>query len=101
MSDKDLCEYIAHFTINIVTTEAKVTTMDDLVRPDLQNYSPASNLSLNEEIRKRLAAGETIYHFAFGQSPFPIIETAVEALKEYAGENAYLPVAGKHNTLLL
>ncbi|XP_071157014.1 aspartate aminotransferase-like [Mytilus edulis] len=68
--------------------------MDDLVRPDLQNYSPASNLSLNEEIRKRLAAGETIYHFAFGQSPFPVIETAVEALKEYAGENAYLPVAG-------
>lgn len=66
----------------------------DLVRPDLENYSPASNLSLNETIKKRLDAGEKIYHFAFGQSPFPVIETAVNALKEYAGENAYLPVAG-------
>lgn len=67
----------------------------DLVRPDLANYSPASNLSLNETIKKRIGAGEKIYHFAFGQSPFPVIETAVEALKQYAGENAYLPVAGK------
>jgi hypothetical protein len=69
--------------------------MDDLVRPDLSNYAPVSNLSLNEEIRNRLKGGEIIYHFAFGQSPFPVIETAVEALKEHAGENAYLPVAGR------
>lgn len=52
-------------------------------------------MGLNEIIKDRIANGEKIYHMAFGQSPFPIYEKAVERLKEHAGENEYLPVAGK------
>ncbi|XP_033732889.1 LOW QUALITY PROTEIN: aspartate aminotransferase-like [Pecten maximus] len=66
----------------------------DLVRTDLRGYAPASNLAFNEEIRKLIEQGEKVYHFAFGQSPFPLIEIATEALKENAQQNAYLPVAG-------
>ena len=45
-------------------------------------------------------AGRTIYHFAFGQSPFPVMEHAVEALKQHAGENAYLDVQGQYKVTL-
>ncbi|XP_078608061.1 aspartate aminotransferase-like [Branchiostoma floridae x Branchiostoma japonicum] len=65
-----------------------------LLRPDLANYRPASNLMLNEKIRTLRKAGEKVYHLAFGQSPFPIYEGAIKALRQHAGENKYLPVAG-------
>ncbi|XP_078331755.1 aspartate aminotransferase-like isoform X2 [Crassostrea virginica] len=68
--------------------------MTDLVRTDLAEYAPASNLLFNEHIRDLIQSGKKIYHFAFGQSPFPVVETAVQALRNHAGENAYLPVAG-------
>ena len=45
--------------------------------------------------------GEEVYHLAFGQSPFSIPECFVDALKENAHINDYLPVAGgdmRHNT---
>ena len=38
--------------------------------------------------------GEQVFHLAFGQSPFPIPDCFVNALKEYADRNEYLPVAG-------
>ena len=69
--------------------------MTDLVRTDLAEYAPASNLLFNEHIRDLIQSGKKIYHFAFGQSPFPVVETAVQALRNHAGENAYLPVAGR------
>lgn len=69
--------------------------MTDLVRTDLAEYAPASNLLFNEHIRDLIQSGRKIYHFAFGQSPFPVVESAVQALKDHAGENAYLPVAGR------
>ncbi|XP_041372362.1 aspartate aminotransferase-like [Gigantopelta aegis] len=68
--------------------------MSSLLRPDLSDYSGASNLAFNEEIKHMMDEGTTIYHFGFGQSPFPVIEVAVEALKKNAGQNAYLPVSG-------
>lgn len=68
--------------------------MQNLVRRSLINYSPASNLMHNEKIREMMAAGKTVYHFGFGQSPFPLMDKATERLQKYAGEHAYLPVAG-------
>lgn len=68
--------------------------MEDLVRETLENYGPASNLMHNEKIRELLAKGEKVYHFGFGQSPFPLMENAADRLKKHAAESAYLPVAG-------
>ena len=64
------------------------------LRDNLENYGPASNLAHNEKIREMIADGRPIYHFGFGQSPFPLLGTAVEALKRHASKSAYLPVAG-------
>lgn len=69
-------------------------THEDLVRKDLNEYSPASNLLLNERVKELMAAGKIVYHLAFGQSPFPVMESAVSTLVQNAGKNAYLPVAG-------
>ena len=65
-----------------------------LVRSELSNYHPASNLTLNTKVKQLLADGQTIYHLAFGQSPFPVLESAREALAQNADQNGYLPVTG-------
>ena len=66
-----------------------------MVRPDLHDYCPASNLAFNEKIKLLIKKGEKVYHFAFGQAPFPIMDGMVKALGDHAHENAYLPVAGR------
>ena len=68
--------------------------MATYLRDNLENYGPASNLMHNEKVREMIADGRPIYHFGFGQSPFPLLETAVESLKRHASKAAYLPVAG-------
>lgn len=44
-----------------------------------------------KEMRSR---GEEVYHFGFGQSPFPVPNPMVEELKKHAHEKDYLPVGG-------
>lgn len=67
---------------------------EDLIRSDLNEYAPASNLLLNEKVKGLMAAGKPVYHLAFGQSPFPVMQSAVAALAQNAEKNAHLPVAG-------
>lgn len=69
-------------------------TRKDLVRSDLSGHAPASNLMLNEKIKDLMAAGKTVYHLAFGQSPFPVMESARVTLAQNVDKTAYLPVAG-------
>ena len=76
------------------------TTGIDLIREDLLKYGVAVNLSFNEIVKERIENGEAIFHMAFGQSPFPIYKKAIEKLKDHAGENAYLPVAGNNFSLI-
>ena len=72
----------------------KKASMTTYLRDNLESYGPASNLMHNEKVREMIADGKPIYHFGFGQSPFPILDTAVESLKKHASKSAYLPVAG-------
>ncbi|XP_037795749.1 uncharacterized protein LOC119591104 [Penaeus monodon] len=66
----------------------------DLVRPDLANSAAASNLAFNEKVKAMIRAGRKIYHFAFGQSPFPVPPCLVKAMQEYAHVHEYLPMTG-------
>ena len=70
-----------------------------VVRRDLQGYSPASNLAFNNEIKRRQAAGESIVHLAFGQSPFPVPQAMQDALRLHAPVHEYLPVTGRCNAV--
>ena len=65
-----------------------------MIRPDLLGHAPAGNLTLNDKIKELLSSGKTVYHLAFGQSPFPVMESALRSLAMNAGQTAYLPVTG-------
>lgn len=64
------------------------------MNPNIKNLIPSSTLRMNELSQQLEKAGQTIYKFGFGQSPFPVPKVMVDALRQYAAEKSYLPVAG-------
>ena len=63
------------------TKMAEVIDFGNILREDLTNYSGASNLKFNEKIKSLKASGKEIYHFGFGQSPFPVPAPFVKQLQ--------------------
>ncbi len=51
-------------------------------------------LAINERIKHLEESGQKVYRFGFGQSPFPVPDIMVEALKQHAHQKGYLPVQG-------
>ncbi|KAK0410158.1 hypothetical protein QR680_004983 [Steinernema hermaphroditum] len=67
---------------------------DEIIRGDLRHSGGASNLEFNNRIKAMIAGGQTVYHFGFGQSPFPVPEPIVEGLRKHADKYEYLSVPG-------
>lgn len=65
-----------------------------MLNPDVVNLKESATLKINQLAKKMRAEGKTIYHFGFGQSPFPVHKKIVDALKKYAHEKDYLPTLG-------
>ena len=61
---------------------AEVSYFGNVLREHLTNYTGASNLKFNEKIKSLKEAGQEIYHFGFGQSPFPVPAPFVKHLKD-------------------
>ncbi|MBT8373078.1 MAG: aminotransferase class I/II-fold pyridoxal phosphate-dependent enzyme [Deltaproteobacteria bacterium] len=64
------------------------------LNPNIRKLKPSATLLINQKIKEWRNKGRTIYHFGFGQSPFPVPNAVVEALKEHATANSYLPTEG-------
>jgi len=64
------------------------------INKDISQLKPSATLLINEAVKKLRAEGEKIYHFGFGQSPFPIPSKIVKSLKKNAKCNHYLPTVG-------
>lgn len=60
----------------------------------VRGLEPSATLSINELCAKLVQNGHEIFKFGLGQSPFPVPEPVVEALKENAHQKDYLPVKG-------
>ena len=60
----------------------------------VKGLEPSSTLKINETSRKLEDKGEKIFKFGFGQSPFQIPTDIVNALKDNAYQNKYLPMQG-------
>lgn len=60
----------------------------------IQNLKPSSTLAINQKVKKLRSSGKTIFHFGFGQSPFPIHSSITIALKDHVKDNNYLPTNG-------
>lgn len=68
---------------------------NSMVREVLRSEAGASNLALNEKVRAKIASGQNLTHFGFGQSPFPPMNLAKKALQDNAHQTAYEPVQGQ------
>ena len=64
------------------------------INQNLLTLKPSATLQINEKVRFLREKGKKVYHFGFGQSPFPIHPEIVTSLKEQAENNHYLPVNG-------
>ena len=62
--------------------------------PGLDGLPRSATLAINERSAALQRAGREVIRFGLGQSPFPVPECVVAALREHAQEKDYLPVEG-------
>ena len=68
--------------------------MSKIIKDHIAQLKPSATLAINEESNKLKISGKKVYKFGFGQSPFPVPESIVSALKNNANKNTYLPMQG-------
>ncbi|NVB37710.1 aminotransferase class I/II-fold pyridoxal phosphate-dependent enzyme [Pseudenhygromyxa sp. WMMC2535] len=54
----------------------------------------SATVAINERCNQLIADGRQVYKLGLGQSPFPVPESVVEALRQNAHQKDYLPVKG-------
>ena len=68
--------------------------MNDYTKKNIKSLKPSSTLAINEKSKELILKGKKVYKFGFGQSPFPIPEKVVSALKKNADKKEYMPIQG-------
>ncbi len=68
--------------------------MTSKVKNKILKLKESSTLVINEKSKELISKGKKVYQFGFGQSPFPVPEKIVEALKINAHRKEYLPIQG-------
>jgi aspartate aminotransferase len=64
------------------------------LNPLLDGVKESATLAINQKVAKFRAQGQSIIHFGFGQSPFPVASEIKQALIEHAGNKHYLQGEG-------
>ena len=68
--------------------------MNKIIKDQINQLRPSATLAINEESNRLKRSGKKVYKFGFGQSPFPVPDSIVSALKNNANKNTYLPMLG-------
>tara|TARA_B100000963_G_scaffold330311_1_gene320333 strand:+ start:4100 stop:5335 length:1236 start_codon:yes stop_codon:yes gene_type:complete len=68
--------------------------MRNLTKKSILKLKQSSTLVINEKCKELIKRGKKVYQFGFGQSPFPVPEKIVNALKDNAHRKEYLPIQG-------
>ena len=68
--------------------------MNKIIKDQIDRLKPSATLAINEESNKLKKEGKKVYKFGFGQSPFPVPESIVSALRINADKHTYLPMQG-------
>jgi len=68
--------------------------IDCRLSPAVRTLKPSATLAINEHTARLAAQGREVFRLGFGQSPFPVPEQVIAALRHHAPEKAYLPVLG-------
>ena len=66
-----------------------------MIKDIVKKLKPSANLQINEETKRLQNQGKKVYKFGFGQSPFPVPEVIVAALKNSAN-NDLVAIIGTH-----
>lgn len=66
----------------------------DRLTAAVRGLGPSATLAINELSAELIARGREVFRLGLGQSPFPVPQTVVATLREYAAEKDYLPVNG-------
>lgn len=61
---------------------------------NVRGLKPSATLAINERSNALRQEGKTVFKLGLGQSPFPVPEVVVNALRHHAAEKDYLPVKG-------
>ena len=61
---------------------------------NVRGLAPSATLAINEKSAELQSMGMTVYRLGLGQSPFPVPERVVQALRDHAHVKDYLPVGG-------
>ena len=68
--------------------------MSNRLKNKILKLKESSTLVINEKSKELINKGKKVYQFGFGQSPFPVPDKIVEALKDHAHRKEYLPIQG-------
>lgn len=64
------------------------------INPQVLSVKESATLAINQRVKTLRREGAEVYHFGFGQSPFPVPNPIVEALQKHADKKDYLPTRG-------
>ena len=68
--------------------------MSKTIKDQINKLKPSATLAINEKSNKLIKSGKKVFKFGFGQSPFPIPNSIILALKNSADKNTYLQMQG-------
>ena len=68
--------------------------MKDYTKKNIKFLKPSATLAINEKSKELISKGKKVYKFGFGQSPFPVPEGVISALKKNAHKKEYMPIQG-------
>ncbi|MCJ7626965.1 MAG: aminotransferase class I/II-fold pyridoxal phosphate-dependent enzyme [Longimicrobiales bacterium] len=63
-------------------------------RAGVRGLQVSATLSINDRVKELWAAGQNVYHLAFGESRFPVHPKIADALCRNVQKRCYLPAAG-------
>ncbi len=61
---------------------------------NVRGLAPSATVAINDRSDELRRSGRDIFKLELGQSPFPVPEPVVEALRQNAFQKDYLPVKG-------
>ncbi len=64
------------------------------LNPNVRGLKESPTLRINQHCKELVAAGRHVYKLGLGQSPFPVPDAVVNALRLYAPQKDYLHVQG-------
>ncbi len=68
--------------------------VEEHLNENVRGLTPSATVAINDRSNELRRNGRDVFKLGLGQSPFPVPDVVVQALREHAGEKDYLPIQG-------